>query len=84
MRSIGPGELRTYVPEALHDSERRLDELFEELLPASHAALEEASRSLFFSLPVAFDPARIGRTLSGRRRSGRRRPAVPVSSIWVR
>ena len=26
-------------------------------LPASHAALKAASRSLFFSLPVAFDPA---------------------------
>ena len=28
-----------------------------QLLPASHAALQAASRSLFFSLPVAFDPA---------------------------
>jgi 4-aminobutyrate aminotransferase-like enzyme len=51
------GGLQTHVPEALHDSERRLEELIEEVLPASHAALEEASRSLFFSLPVAFDPA---------------------------
>ena len=51
------GQLQTYVPEGLSDSERRLDELIEELLPASHAALKEASRSLFFSLPVAFDPA---------------------------
>ena len=51
------GELQTYVPEALHDSERRLDELIEELLPASYLAFKEASRSLFYSLPVAFDPA---------------------------
>jgi 4-aminobutyrate aminotransferase/(S)-3-amino-2-methylpropionate transaminase len=51
------GQLQTCVPEGLSDSERRLDELVEELLPASHAALEEASRSLFYSLPVAFDPA---------------------------
>jgi L-lysine 6-transaminase len=51
------GGLRTHVPELLHDSERRLDELIEELLPASHAAFKAASRSLFYSLPVAFDPA---------------------------
>jgi 4-aminobutyrate aminotransferase-like enzyme len=51
------GQLQAYVPEGLSDSERRLDELVEELLPASHAALSEASRSLFYSLPVAFDPA---------------------------
>src|SRR4026208_1167600 len=73
------GQLQAYVPEGLSDSERRLDELAEELppashpragagtrrrdelveewLPASHAALSEASRSLFYSLPVAFDPA---------------------------
>ena len=51
------GKLQTYVPEALRDSERPLEELVEQLLPASHAALEAASRSLFFSLPVAFDPA---------------------------
>jgi 4-aminobutyrate aminotransferase / (S)-3-amino-2-methylpropionate transaminase len=51
------GGLQTHVPEGLSDSERRLDELIEELLPASHAAFEEAARSLFYSLPVAFDPA---------------------------
>jgi 4-aminobutyrate aminotransferase-like enzyme len=50
------GEMRVYVPEALHDSERTLEELVQQYLPASHAALEAASRSLFFSLPVAFDP----------------------------
>src|SRR5262245_3026160 len=50
------GEMHVYVPEALHDSERTLDELVQQYLPASHAALESASRSLFFSLPVAFDP----------------------------
>src|SRR6476660_7737090 len=51
------GELHAHVPEGLSDSERRLDELIEELLPASHAAFTDASRSLFYSLPVAFDPA---------------------------
>ena len=40
------GQLQTSVPEGLSDSERRLDELIEELLPASHAALEAASRRL--------------------------------------
>ena len=51
------GELQAYVPEALHDGERRLEELIEELLPASYVAFKGASRSLFYSLPVAFDPA---------------------------
>jgi 4-aminobutyrate aminotransferase-like enzyme len=51
------GEVHAYVPDALRDSERPLEELVAQHLPASHAALEAASRSLFFSLPVAFDPA---------------------------
>ena len=51
------GELHAHVPEALHDSEQTLDMVIERYLPASHAALAAASRSLFFSLPVAFDPA---------------------------
>src|SRR5712691_8173695 len=51
------GEVHAYVPEALRDSECSLEKLVEQHLPASNAALEAASRSLFFSLPVAFDPA---------------------------
>src|SRR6184192_3502564 len=51
------GEVHAYVPEALRDSERSLEKLVEHYLPASHAALEAASRALFFSLPVAFNPA---------------------------
>src|SRR2546422_4049003 len=50
------GEVHAYVPEALRDSQRSLEKLVEQHLPASHAALEAASRSLFFSLPVAFNP----------------------------
>src|SRR3979490_1125787 len=50
-------EVRAYVPAALLDSERSLEDLVQEHLPASHAALEAASSSLFFSLPVAFDPS---------------------------
>jgi 4-aminobutyrate aminotransferase-like enzyme len=45
------------VPEVLHESERPLDDLIVEHFPASNAAFERASRSLFYSLPVAFDPA---------------------------
>ena len=51
------GQIQARVPSALAETDRRLDDLLEESLPASHAALEAASRSLFFSLPVAFDPA---------------------------
>jgi L-lysine 6-transaminase len=51
------GEMRAHVPEALLDGERPLEELVAQHLPKSQAALEAASRSLFFSLPVAFDPA---------------------------
>src|SRR6059036_1477279 len=50
------GEVHAYVPEALRDSERTLEELVGQHLAASHAALEAASGSLFLSLPVAFDP----------------------------
>src|SRR6202163_1305545 len=51
------GEMRASVPDAMRDAERALEGLVEQHLPASHAALDAASRSLFFSLPVAFNPA---------------------------
>ena len=51
------GEVHAYVPEALRDSQRSIEKLVEQHLPASHEALKGASRSLFFSLPVAFNPA---------------------------
>src|SRR4051812_34270641 len=51
------GALQAYVPAALYQSDGGLEELIEALLPASHAALQNASRGLFWSLPVAFDPA---------------------------
>jgi 4-aminobutyrate aminotransferase-like enzyme len=50
------GEIHVSVPEALRDGEHPLEELVERHLPASHASLEAASKSLFFSLPVAFNP----------------------------
>ena len=51
------GDVHVHLPEALRDSTRPLEELVEQHLPASHAALQAAARSLFFSMPVAFDPA---------------------------
>jgi len=51
------GDMRVHVPEAFCEGDRALDDLVRDLLPASNAALEAASSSLFFSLPVAFDPA---------------------------
>ena len=50
------GKIRVHVPEALLDSGRAVEDLVEQHMPLSHAAMQAASRSLFFSLPVAFDP----------------------------
>ncbi|HEX7137412.1 MAG TPA: aminotransferase class III-fold pyridoxal phosphate-dependent enzyme, partial [Vicinamibacterales bacterium] len=50
------GTIHVNVPEAFLDGEHTLDALVEQHLHVSHAALQAASRSLFFSLPVAFDP----------------------------
>jgi len=51
------GNIRAHVPEALHEDGGSLEEVVGQHLPASHAALQAASSGLFFSLPVAFDPA---------------------------
>jgi L-lysine 6-transaminase len=51
------GQVHARVPAALRDGGRTLEDLIGEHLPASHAALQAASRGLFFSLPVAFDPS---------------------------
>src|SRR4029453_1569355 len=51
------GEIHAYVPESVRDSDRTLEALVEQHLPASHAALQAASRGLVYSLSVAFDPA---------------------------
>ena len=51
------GDVHVHVPAALQDSDASLDELIQKHLPASNAALEAAAKSLFYSLPVAFDPA---------------------------
>jgi 4-aminobutyrate aminotransferase-like enzyme len=51
------GHLRVHVPAALADRDQPLEKLVEQHFPASHAAFAAASRNLFFSLPVAFDPS---------------------------
>jgi 4-aminobutyrate aminotransferase-like enzyme len=50
------GDVRVHVPAEL-EADEPLDDLIRRCLPASAAALDAAAHSLFFSLPVAFDPA---------------------------
>ena len=56
-RSYREGRIHVHVPAALESADGPLDDLVQEYLPTSKAALEAASKSLFYSLPVAFDPA---------------------------
>ena len=49
--------MRARAPEALRDFDRPIEECVEACFPRSHALLEGARHSLFYSLPVAFDPA---------------------------
>ncbi len=56
-RCYREGRIHVHVPEALYADDGPLDDLVQEYLPTSNAALEAASRNLFYSLPVAFDPA---------------------------
>ena len=51
------GDIHVRVPEGLQQVDRPLDDAIQACLPRSHAALEAARNSLFFSLPVAFDPS---------------------------
>jgi 4-aminobutyrate aminotransferase-like enzyme len=51
------GDIHAHVPAALHEDSGTLDDLVAQHLPASNAAFQAASQGLFFSLPVAFDPA---------------------------
>ena len=50
------GQIHAYVPATLLDGDLTIEALVAQHLPVSEAALEAASRGLFFSLPVAFDP----------------------------
>jgi 4-aminobutyrate aminotransferase-like enzyme len=56
-RRYRAGDMHVHVPDGLGDGDRTIDELAAQLFPASHAAFDAASRALFFSLPVAFDPS---------------------------
>jgi 4-aminobutyrate aminotransferase-like enzyme len=51
------GEIHVHQPPGFSDPERSLAEVVARDLPASQAALDAASNGLFYSLPVAFDPA---------------------------
>ena len=51
------GEVHAHVPAGFEDADRPLADLVAESLPASQAALRAAANGLFYSLPVAFDPA---------------------------
>ena len=44
------------TPEALKDFDRPLEECIARCFPQSHALLDAARNSLFYSLPIAFDP----------------------------
>ena len=50
------GDIRAHVPAQLRDGAQTLETRVARLFPASHRALDGAASSLFFSLPVAFDP----------------------------
>jgi 4-aminobutyrate aminotransferase/(S)-3-amino-2-methylpropionate transaminase len=51
------GEIHVHLPAGFSDPERSLQEVVGTDLPASRTALDAASNGLFYSLPVAFDPA---------------------------
>jgi 4-aminobutyrate aminotransferase-like enzyme len=56
-RRYRDGCVKVHVPDALSDSDRILEDLVRQHLPASAAAHDAAAKNLFSSLPVAFDPA---------------------------
>jgi 4-aminobutyrate aminotransferase-like enzyme len=51
------GEIHVHLPPCFSDPERSLSDAVERDLPASQAALDAAANGLFYSLPIAFDPA---------------------------
>jgi 4-aminobutyrate aminotransferase-like enzyme len=56
-RRYRDGCVHVHVPAALADSDRIIEDLVQQHLPSSAAALNAAAKNLFSSLPVAFDPA---------------------------
>jgi L-lysine 6-transaminase len=51
------GQVHARTPDGLKEANRPIDDLIAIYLPTSHAALERSQNALFYSLPVAFDPA---------------------------
>jgi 4-aminobutyrate aminotransferase-like enzyme len=51
------GEIRVHLPSRFSDPDRSLADVVARDLPSSQAALDAASNGLFYSLPIAFDPA---------------------------
>ncbi len=51
------GQVHVRTPDGLKEANRPIDDLIAIYLPTSHAALERSQNALFYSLPVAFDPA---------------------------
>lgn len=51
------GEVHVHVPPGLAATNQPLEETVGKCLPVSKAALDAAARALFYSLPIAFDPA---------------------------
>src|SRR6516165_9415214 len=49
--------IHAHTPKILKDLDRPLEACITACFPRSHALLEKARHSLFYSLPVAFDPA---------------------------
>jgi 4-aminobutyrate aminotransferase-like enzyme len=51
------GDLHVHMPEGLLDADGQLHDVVAACFPTSRALLNGASNGLFFSLPIAFDPA---------------------------
>ncbi len=51
------GQIHARTPDGLKEANRPIEDLIAIYLPTSHAALERSTHALFYSLPVAFDPA---------------------------
>jgi 4-aminobutyrate aminotransferase-like enzyme/ribosomal protein S18 acetylase RimI-like enzyme len=51
------GDVHVHLPDGFLDPDRRLPDVVAAGLPVSQAALDGASNGLFYSLPIAFDPA---------------------------
>jgi 4-aminobutyrate aminotransferase-like enzyme len=51
------GQVHVRAPDGLKEANQPIDDLIAIYLPVSHAALKRSRNALFYSLPVAFDPA---------------------------